>query len=115
MKPMLIPLCAAALAAAVPLQAQEFGAEVPPLPSRVTATGRTMGDAGSRAILSAGHAVGEAGNGVGNFFARGGKWIGRTFADLSVGLGRSCRRAFVSIFTDFQEKPAGTPLRYDQM
>lgn len=104
MKPMFIPLCAAALLAAAPVCAQERIAQVPPVPPAVTS-----------AVLSTGRTIGDAGDRVGGLFARGGNWFGRGCADLSVGLGRSCRRAFISIFTDFQEKPVGTPPRYDQM
>lgn len=86
-----------------------------PLPSRVATAGQTAGETAGGAVVSAGRLIGDAGKRLGGFFARGGKSFGRMCADLSVGLGRYCRRVFVGVFTDFQEKPAGTPLRYDQM
>ncbi|HOE27575.1 MAG: hypothetical protein IT574_04400 [Candidatus Aureabacteria bacterium] len=115
MRVRVVPLCLAILLAASSLGAQEFRAEVPPLPSRVATAGQTAGETAGGAVVSAGRLIGDAGKRLGGFFARGGKSFGRMCADLSVGLGRYCRRVFVGVFTDFQEKPAGTPLRYDQM
>jgi hypothetical protein len=110
-----VPLCVAALLAASSLRAQESGVGVPPLPSRVATAGQAAGETAAGTAVSATRAIGDAGKRLGGFFARGGKSLGRMCADLSVGLGRYCRRVFVAVFTDFQEKPAGTPLRYDQM
>jgi hypothetical protein len=103
MKPILVPLCAAALlTAAATAHAQERGSALPPLPSPVESAGLTA--AGSRAFL-----------GAEGFFNSAGDAIGRGCADLFVGQGRFWKRTANSLFADFKEKPAGTPPRYDQM
>ena len=105
MKLILVPLCAAALlTAAATAHAQERGSALPPLPSPVESAGLTAAGAGSQAFL-----------GAGGFFNSAGEAIGRGCADLFVGQGRFWKRTANSLFADFQEKPAGTPPRYDQM
>lgn len=104
MKPLLVSLFAVPILAVPPARAQELSAKLPPIPSPVASAGSTVAGTGSRAFRE-----------TGGFFGRAGDWAGRGCADIFVRQGRFWKRTANTIFADFQEKPAGTPPRYDQM